>query len=117
MFPSLLSTWAKKYDDYDEGSRGRPDASAAGGGQRRGGYFGASLAGYAVGCVGTELASVALDGGGVPALLFIAPSMAAAVLGTAYRNGELDAAFEYGAGGPSLLAEFGLDEDEHGGER
>ncbi len=62
--------------------------------------------------LGTELASVALKGGGIPALLFIVPSMAAAVLGTAYRNGELDEVFEYGSGGPSLFEEFGLDDGE-----
>ena len=51
-------------------------------------YFAASLLGFAAGCVACDLAP-GIDSSGLPALLFIVPSMLTAVLGLAAVRGPL----------------------------
>lgn len=79
IFPSILSGWAKRYDAATlsaEGSKTWLYASA--------------MVGYGVGCVLCELSQSRV---GIPALLFIVPSMAAFTLGSAALTGRVDSAF------------------------
>ena len=72
VFPAILSGWAMR-KDFQQGG---------------GGYLGASLAGYCLGCF---LCEVTNSEGGQPALLLLVPAMFVAVLTHAARRGELSA--------------------------
>ena len=82
IFPSMLSGWALRFDQrmkeknlLEDGAAEEPSES----GRPQSKAYAACLAGYAVGC---GLCEVNQSGGGLPALLFIVPSMIAAL--TAY---------------------------------
>ncbi|KAJ1431417.1 signal peptide peptidase-domain-containing protein [Ochromonadaceae sp. CCMP2298] len=115
VFPCMLASWALRYDESqsnEEGERkgksgessGKNIESSASSGDKgdsnesvrtvrdRRRLFPASLVGFMVGCLALE---VLQTGGGDPALLFLVPSMAVAVLGTGLANGELRSMWTY----------------------
>ena len=75
VFPSLLSTFALRYDRREERSGRLPS------------YFAASMLGYGAGCAACELAP-GIGSSGLPALLFIVPAMLISVIGLSVVRGE-----------------------------
>jgi hypothetical protein len=75
VFPSLLSTFCLRLDK-ELGSNNNSS------------YFIASLVGFAVGCLACELVPGISDTG-LPALLFLVPSMLTAIVGLAAAKGDL----------------------------
>ena len=82
VFPSLLSTFALRFDSSRFDDTAIPY------------YFSASVAGYGVGCVACEFAP-GIGSSGLPALLFIVPSMLISVFGLSLVRGELGEMFQY----------------------
>ena len=82
VFPSLLSTFALRFDSSRLDDTAIPY------------YFAASVAGYGVGCVACEFAP-GIGSSGLPALLFIVPSMLISVFGLSLVRGELGEMFQY----------------------
>ena len=82
VFPSLLSTFALRFDSSRFDDTDIPY------------YFAASVAGYGVGCVACEFAP-GIGSSGLPALLFIVPSMLISVFGLSLVRGELGEMFQY----------------------
>jgi hypothetical protein len=79
VFPSLLSTFCLRFDK-ELGSGDNNNASYS--------YFLASLVGFGVGCLSCELVPGISDTG-LPALLFLVPSMLTPVVGLAAVKGDL----------------------------
>jgi presenilin-like A22 family membrane protease len=82
VFPSLLSTFALRFDSSRFDDRNYPY------------YFAASVAGYGIGCGLCEFAP-GIGSSGLPALLFIIPSMLTSVFGLSLIRGELGEIFQY----------------------
>ena len=82
VFPSLLSTFALRFDSSRFDDTNIPY------------YFAASVAGYGVGCVACEFAP-GIGSSGLPALLFIIPSMLISVFGLSLVRGEISEIFQY----------------------
>lgn len=82
VFPSLLSTYALRFDSSRLGDNTIPY------------YFAASVAGFGVGCAACEFAP-GIGSSGLPALLFIIPAMVTSVLGLSLVRGELGEIFQY----------------------
>ncbi len=85
VFPAMLAGWARRFDiARDAPERARPASP----------YLPAAIAGYALGCILLEFAPYQLS---ASALVTIAPTMLAAVLGTAVANDELESALSFGS--------------------
>ena len=84
VFPSLLSSFVKRFDNKRE-SESR---------NKRISLFAVSMVGYLLGCFACEFAPF-LSTSGLPALLFIIPSMVLSVLLAASISGELEDLFEF----------------------
>lgn len=84
VFPSLLSTFCLRYDQYCMGH----DAD------RKELYFGASIFGFILGCVACEFAP-GVSSSGLPALLFLVPFMLTAVFATAVVQGEVSSFWSF----------------------
>ena len=80
VFPSLLSTFALRFD------KELGDTNSA--------YFLASIVGFVLGCAACEFVPGISDTG-LPALLFLVPTMLTSVLGTAAIRGELTSFLEF----------------------
>ena len=80
VFPALLSTFCLRYDESE--------------GNNSSNYFGASLLGFATGCAACEFVPGISDTG-LPALLFIVPSMLTAVVGLGAVQGNLGSLWSF----------------------
>ena len=117
VFPSILASFLKRFDDDHHGDdRGeRKNAATATATATATGYdddddvydecidtrkpplpslFVASLIGYAVGCAACEFAPT-ISTGGVPALVFLLPSMSIATILTAVASGQFHDLWKY----------------------
>ena len=86
VFPSLLSTFALRYDLRNRESESTTAPSYD--------YFGTSIIGYAAGCLACETAP-GIGSSGLPALLFIIPLMITSVLGLSLAKGEFGSLWEF----------------------
>eukprot|EP00747_Dinoflagellata_sp_TGD_P016103 gnl/TRDRNA2_/TRDRNA2_124862_c3_seq2.p1 gnl/TRDRNA2_/TRDRNA2_124862_c3~~gnl/TRDRNA2_/TRDRNA2_124862_c3_seq2.p1 ORF type:complete len:166 (+),score=27.75 gnl/TRDRNA2_/TRDRNA2_124862_c3_seq2:70-498(+) len=80
VFPAMLSGWARRWD-CTECAEGRDNP----------GLYGASVGGFALGCVACELLQT---GGGQPALIYLVPAMSTAVLLQGARKKQLGRMWE-----------------------
>jgi hypothetical protein len=83
VFPSLLATFLRRYDL--QSSQGEDTK-----------YFEASLVGFAGGCLACEFVP-GIGSSGLPALLFIVPSMLTTVVGLALVQGNLQSLWSFDA--------------------
>ena len=91
VFPSILSTFTKRFDEhitksnYNDSPKENNDRKS---------LFTASIAGYIVGCLSCELLPF-ISSTGVPALIFIVPSMLLSVLAVAVEQEELESLWTF----------------------
>jgi hypothetical protein len=90
VFPSILSTFLKRFDNEQQKSSTSTSASASASLS----LFVISLVGYIIGCILCEFAPT-ISTGGVPALVFILPSMLISVTGGAILSNQFDSLWNY----------------------
>mmetsp|Transcript_46822 Transcript_46822/g.99404 ORF Transcript_46822/g.99404 Transcript_46822/m.99404 type:complete len:309 (+) Transcript_46822:1-927(+) len=109
VFPSVLVAWAFAADDVDSSDAGAEADPGESGGYS---YAAASVAGYLLGSLATELVgSFSLLGtrSGLPALVFLVPSMLGVVTATAWSREELGEVWGLNS------ADDGNDDEDDGG--
>lgn len=79
VFPSIMSTYAKR---FDEATGDKND-------EKKTSFFAVSMVGYMLGCIACEFAPL-ISTSGLPALVFIIPSMVGSVLLAGVVSGQLD---------------------------
>lgn len=94
VFPSLLSTFALRYDQSRTGWESSLPY-----------YFFASVTGFAIGCASCEVAP-GIGSSGLPALLFIVPAMLVAVLSLSAVRGEFGGIFGFDPAGDEVEKEL-----------
>jgi len=87
VFPSILSTFCLRYDTRENYPRDDTNTNVPS-------LFAVSMAGYVAGCLACEFVP-GIGTSGVPALLFILPSMLGSVVIAAALRGELGALWEF----------------------
>ena len=88
VFPALLSTFCLRFDQRCKRDTGGKEF-----------YFGASIFGFALGCIACEFAP-GVDSTGLPALLFLVPFMLTTVVGTAIVRGDVSSLWTFDAESP-----------------
>jgi hypothetical protein len=99
VFPSILATFARRFDLHRRDERIQlSEQDGSGSNNTTGGLslFPLSIVGYLLGCTACEFVP-ALSSTGLPALVFIIPSMLGAVLIGASVSGDLEALWNYNA--------------------
>jgi len=81
VFPSLLSTFVRRFDMAQED-------------EERVSLFAVSIGGYLLGCLACEFAPL-ISSSGLPALIFIIPFMLGSVLAASSVSGELTSLWQF----------------------
>jgi hypothetical protein len=85
VFPALLGTFVQRFDNFQQQQNQE---------ERRVSLLNGSIAGYLLGCLACEFAP-SLSTSGLPALVFIIPSMLGSVIIASALTGELRELFEF----------------------
>lgn len=88
VFPALLATFVQRFDNFQQQQQQQNQE------ERRVSLLNVSIAGYLLGCLACEFAP-SLSTSGLPALVFIIPSMLGSVIIASALTGELRELFEF----------------------